>query len=120
MAGWDEHPTLPRAVQMRLAREQLREGRTQRFLVEVGSRGSQGNSGRKLEGKLLLVVRVRGHSGEEVEEGDLPCEVAVACRSHQVHIRDEVGSPLGARSLGAQGVGSKGHSEGGVVVCASG
>lgn len=105
---------------MRLAREQLREGRTQRFLEGVGSRGSQGNSGRKLEGRLLLVVKVRGHSGEEVGEGDLPCEVVVACRTHQVHIRDEVGSPSGARSLGVQGVGSKDRSEGEVVVCAWG
>ena len=105
---------------MLLARERPKEGRTPRFLAEVGSQGSQDNFDRKLEGKLLLVATVRGHSGEEVEEGDLPCEVAVACRSHQVHIRDEVGSPLGARSLGAQGVGSKGHSGGEVVVCASG
>jgi len=105
---------------MLLARERLREGRTPRFLAEVGSQGSQHNFDRKLEGKLLLVATVRGHSGEEVEEGDLPCEVVVACRNHQVHSRDEVGSPLGARSPGVQGVGSKDHSEGVVVVCASG
>ena len=104
---------------MQLSREQLGEGRTQRSLVEVDSRGSLGNSGHKPEGKLLLVATVRGHSDEEVEEGDLPCEVVAACRNHQVHIRDEVGSPSGARTLGVQGVGSKDHSAGEVAVCAS-
>ena len=105
---------------LRLVEERLREDRTQRCLVEVGNQGSQDMIGRKLEGKVLLVVVVRGHSDEEAEEGDLPCEVAVACRKHQVHIRDEVGRPLGGRRLDVQGVGSKGHSEGEEAVCASG
>ena len=107
---------------MLLAKEQLEEGKTQHCLVEVGSRGShQGTIGHKLEGKVLIVVAVRGHSDEEAEEGGLPCEVVAACRNHQVHIRGEVGSPSGARNLGVQGVvGSKGHSEGEEVVCASG
>ena len=64
-----------------------------------------------------MVVVVRGHSDEEVEEGGLPCAV-VACRKHPVHIQDGVGSPSGDRSLGVQDVGSKDHSEGAVVVCA--
>lgn len=102
---------------MQLAREQSREGRTQRFLAEVGSRGSQGNFDHKLEGKLPMVVTVHDHSAEEAEEGDLPCEVAVVCHSHQVRIRDG-DSPLGGRSLGVQDVGSKDRSEGEVVVCA--
>ena len=118
----DEHQSLLWAVQMQLAGEQLVEHRTPRCLVEVGSQGSrQGNFGRKLEGKVPLVVKVHGHSDEEVEEGGLPCEAVVACRKHQVHIRDEMGSPSGARNLGVGGVvGSKGHSEGEEVVCASG
>ena len=105
---------------LRLAEEQLREDRTQHYLVEVDSRGSQYTIGHKLEGKLLMVAAVHGHSDEEVEEGDLPCEEAVACRKHQVHNRDEVDSPSGVHILGVQDAGSKGHSEGEVVACASG
>jgi len=89
--------------------------------VEAGSRRSQDMIGRKLEGSLVLtwpmVVVVRGRSDEEVAEGDLPCAVA-ACRRDSVHIRGEVGSPSGDRNLGVQGVGSKGHNEGEVAVCA--
>lgn len=112
MAEWDERPLSLRTVQMQLARERLREDRSQRCLVVVDSQGSQGRIDCKPEGKLPMVVAVHGHSDGEAEEGDLPCEVAVACRKHQVHIRDEVGNSSGARRLGVQSAGNKDHSEG--------
>ena len=97
------------------------EDKTQRCLVVgVGSQGSQGKIGCRTEGKLRKAVAVHGHSDEEAEEGDLPCEVAAACRKHQVHIRGEVGSSSGARRLGVQGAGNKDRNEGEVAVCASG
>jgi hypothetical protein len=121
MAGRGERPLSPRVVQTLLAQEQLREDRMQRWQVKVDNRRSQGMIGRKLEGSLaptwLMVVVVRDRSDEEVEGGGLPC-VAVACRKHWVHIRDEVGSPSGARSLDGQGAGNRDHSEDEVVVCA--
>ena len=88
--------------------------------MEGGSRGSQDMIDCKLEGNVPTVVAVHGRSDEEAVEGDLPCEVVVACRNHQVRNRDEGGSSSGARKLGVQGAGSKDHSEGEVVVCASG
>jgi hypothetical protein len=97
------------------------EDRTQHCLVVVvGSWGSQDMIGCKMEGKLPKAVAVHGHSDEEVGEGDLPCEVAVACRKHQVHIQDEVGSSSGDRRLGVRDAGSRDHNEGEVAVCASG
>jgi hypothetical protein len=86
----------------------------------VGSQGSQGKIGCRTEGKLRKAVAVHGHSDEEAEEGDLPCEVVVACRKHQAHILGEVDSSLGDHRLGVQDAGNKDHSEGEVAVCASG
>lgn len=106
---------------MRLPREKLKEDRTQRCLVvAVGSQGSQDTIGCKKEGRLQKAVAVHGHSDEEAEEGDLPCEVVVACRKHQVHMQGGVGSSLGDHRLGVQGAGSKDRNEGEVAVCASG
>lgn len=106
---------------MRLPRERLREDRTQHYLVVVvGNRGSQDMIGCKMEGKLPMAVAVHGRSDEEAEEGDLPCEVVVACRKHRAHILGEVDSSLGDHRLGVQDAGNKDHSEGEVAVCASG
>ena len=97
------------------------EDKTQRCLVvAVGSRGSQDTIGCKKEGRLPKAVVVHGHSDEEAEEGDLPCEVVVACRKHQVHIQGGVGNSLGARRLDVPGAGNKDRNEGEVAVCASG
>jgi hypothetical protein len=122
---WDERPLWRPAEQKLLARELPKEGRTQRWQMDVVDMSrSRGKIDRMQEGILLpagpMVVAVAGHgrSDEEVEEGGLPCE-AVACRKRSVRTRGEVGNPLGVHILDVQGAGSMVHSEGEEAGCAS-
>jgi len=128
VAGWDGRPLWVQAVQKprKQEQEQLKEDSLQHWQVAVvGKSHSRGKIvDRKLEGNRVRVlggpkeVPGDGRSGEEVEEGDLPCAV-VACRKHLVRIQDGEGSPLGAHMLDVQGVGSRDHSEDEEAVCAS-
>lgn len=127
MAGWDGRPLWVQVVQkpQKQEQEQLKDDSLQHWQVAVvGKSHSRGKIDRTMEGSRVRVlggpmeVPGGGRSGEEVEEGDLPCAV-VACRKHLVHIQDGEGSPLDVRRLDVQGVGSKDHSEGGEAACAS-
>lgn len=87
----------------------------------VGKSHNWGKIDHMMEGNRLLawlVVAGHGRNDEEAVGGGRPYVVA-ACRKRRVRIRGEVGSPLGARSLGVRGVDSKDRNEDGEAVCAS-